>query len=116
MMRDVDCMLIPTMPMPIPRLDQMGEYGDDPSVLNGILRFTAPFNFSGFPTITLPNGLDRRGLPLSMQIVAPRLHEDVLVRAGHAYQTMTDWHRKTPKALAEAIRNKRESAAPNAFA
>lgn len=95
----VDCMLIPTMPVPIPTLDKMGEYGEDPSVLNGILRFTAPFDFSGNPTITLPNGLDRRGLPLSMQVVAPRLREDTLVRVGHAYQTMTDWHRRTPKAL-----------------
>ncbi len=100
MMGNCDCMLIPTMPLRIPRLEEMGEYGEDPSVLNGILRFTAPFNFSGNPTITLPNGIDNRGLPLSMQLVGPRLREDVLVRAGHAYQTMTDWHRKTPKALA----------------
>ena len=100
MMGNVDCMLIPTMPLRIPRLAEMGEYGADPSVLNGILRFTAPFDFSGHPTITLPNGIDSRGLPLSMQLVGPRLREDVLVRAGHAYQTMTDWHRKTPKAFA----------------
>lgn len=100
MFRDIDCMLIPTMPIPIPTLDKMGEYGGDPSILNGILRFTAPFNFSGTPTITLPNGIDSRGLPLSMQLAAPHLREDILVRAGHAYQTMTDWHRKIPKELA----------------
>lgn len=102
MMGGVDCLLIPTMPMPIPTLEKMGEYGADPSVLNGILRFTAPFNFSGSPTITLPNGIDSRGLPLSMQVVAPHLREDVLVRVGHAYQTMTDWHRKMPKGLVRA--------------
>lgn len=100
MFSGIDCMLIPTMPVPIPTLEKMGEYGEDPSVLNGILRFTAPFDFSGHPTITLPNGVDSRGLPLSMQLVAPRLHEDTLVRAGHAYQTMTVWHRKVPKELA----------------
>jgi amidase len=99
MFKGIDCMIIPTMPVPLPTLDKMGEYGDDPSVLNGILRFTAPFDFSGNPTITLPNGLDSRGLPLSMQLVAPRLREDTLIRAGHAYQTITDWHRKVPKAL-----------------
>ncbi len=96
----IDCLLIPTMPVPIPTLTKMGEYGGDPTVLLNILRFTAPFDFSGSPTITLPNGLDRRGLPLSMQLVAPRLREDSLVRAGHAFQTMTDWHRMMPKALA----------------
>lgn len=98
--RDIDCMLIPTMPVPIPTLEKMSEYGGDPSVLNGLLRFTAPFDFSGSPTITLPNGVDRRGLPLSMQLVAPHLREDTLIRAGHAYQTMTDWHRMMPKELA----------------
>ena len=100
MFGDIDCMLIPTMPVPIPTLDKMGEYGEDPTVLNGILRFTAPFDFSGNPTITLPNGVDSRGLPLSMQLAAPRLREDTLVRAGHAYQTMTAWHRMMPKELA----------------
>lgn len=100
MFGDVDCMLIPTMPVPIPTLEKMGEYGADPSVLNGILRFTAPFDFSGTPTITLPNGVDSRGLPLSMQLVAPNLREDTLIRAGHAYQTMTAWHRMIPKELA----------------
>lgn len=98
--RDIDCMLIPTMPVPIPTLEKMGEYGGDPSVLNGLLRFTAPFDFSGSPAITLPIGLDRRGLPLSMQLVAPHLREDTLIRAGHAYQTMTDWHRMMPRELA----------------
>lgn len=100
LVRDIDCMLIPTMPVPIPTLEKMSEYGGDPSVLNGLLRFTAPFDFSGSPTITLPNGVDRRGLPLSMQLVAPHLREDTLIRAGHAYQTMTDWHRMMPKELA----------------
>ena len=54
-----------------------------------ILRFTAPFDFSGSPTLTLPNGLDSAGMPLSMQFVGPHLSEDVLVRAGHAFQLAT---------------------------
>ncbi|MGD9914258.1 MAG: amidase [Rhizobiaceae bacterium] len=98
--RDVDLLLVPAMPMPIPTLAQMASYGEDPSVLNGILRFTAPFDFSGSPTITMPNGIDKRGMPLSFQLVGRHVSEDVLVRAGHAYQTATDWHMKRPPALA----------------
>lgn len=94
--RQVDCMAIPTMPVPIPSLAQMAEYGEDPSILNSILRFTAPFDFTGHPTITFPNGFDSAGMPLSMQLVGPRLGEAVLVRAGHAYQTATDWHVRRP--------------------
>ncbi len=96
MFNNIDCMLIPTLPIPTPSLEKMMEYGEDPNVLNSILRFTAPFDFSGNPTITLPNGIDRSGMPLSMQIVGPQLGEAKIIRAAHAYQTMTDWHRKTP--------------------
>ena len=92
----VDILLIPTMPVPIPSLDLMKAYGEDPNVLLGILRFTAPFDFSGNPTLTLPNGFDAAGLPLSMQLVGPHLSEDVLTRAGHAFQTATSWHRRRP--------------------
>jgi amidase len=69
-------------------------------VLMRILRFTAPFDFSGSPTITLPNGIDRAGLPLSMQLVGRHVSEDLLCRAGHAYQQVTDWHTRRPPALA----------------
>jgi amidase len=92
----VDLLLIPTMPVPIPSLELMKAYGEDPNVLLNILRFTAPFDFSGSPTLTLPNGLDEAGMPLSMQLVGPHLSEDVLTRAGHAFQTATNWHRSRP--------------------
>ena len=92
----VDVLLIPTMPVPIPSLELMRAYGEDPNVLLSILRFTAPFDFSGSPTLTLPNGLDSAGMPLSMQLVGSHLSEDVLTRAGHAFQTATSWHRRRP--------------------
>ncbi len=92
----VDCMLCPTMPSVTPRLDEMVEYGADPEVLNAIMRFTAPYDFSGSPTLTLPNGIDRAGMPLSMQIVGPHLGEAAIIRAGCAYQSMTDWHTRRP--------------------
>src|SRR6204780_2357891 len=92
----VDVLLIPTMPVPTPSLQLMKAYGEDPNVLLSILRFTAPFDFSGSPTLTLPNGLDLAGMPLSMQFVGPHLSEDVLVRAGHAFQLATDWRRRHP--------------------
>jgi amidase len=97
--QDIDLLLIPTMPIPIPTLEQMGAYGEDPSVLLGILRFTAPFDFSGSPTITMPNGIDKRGMPLSCQLVGRHVSEDVLVRAANAYQTASDWHTRRPATL-----------------
>jgi amidase len=93
---DIDLLLIPTMPVPIPTLTKMGEYGADPNVLLSILRFTAVFDFSGSPTITLPMGMASDRMPLSMQLVGPHLSEDVLARAGYAFQSNTDWHTRRP--------------------
>jgi amidase len=93
---DIDLLLIPTMPVPIPTLTKMGEYGADPNVLLSILRFTAVFDFSGSPTITLPMGMASDQMPLSMQLVGPHLAEDVLARAGYAFQSATDWHTRRP--------------------
>jgi amidase len=97
---EVDLLLVPTMPVPIPSLARMAEYGQDPEVLLRILRFTAPFDFSGSPTITLPAGIDRNGMPLSLQLVGRHLSEDLLCQAGHAFQQVTDWHTRRPPGLA----------------
>jgi amidase len=94
--QDVDLLLMPTMPVPVPNLSRMAEYGADPEVLLRILRFTAPFDFSGSPTITLPSGIDRLGIPLSLQFIGRHVSEDLLCRAGHAFQQVTDWHTRHP--------------------
>jgi amidase len=93
---DIDLLLIPTMPVPIPTLVKMSEYGADPNVLLSILRFTAVFDFSGSPTITLPMGMASDRMPLSMQLVGPHLSEPLLARAAHAFQSTTDWHTRRP--------------------
>ncbi len=94
--QEVDLLLMPTMPVPVPSLERMAEYGRDDALLLGLLRFTAPFDFAGNPTITLPSGIDTAGLPLSLQLVGPHASEALLCRAGHAFQQRTDWHTRRP--------------------
>ena len=57
-----------------------------------LLRFTAPFDFNGAPTISVQCGLNSEGLPLSLQFVAKHLEEKLLCRIGHAYELATEWH------------------------
>lgn len=59
-------------------------------------RFTAPFNFSGGPTLSVPCGMHSEGLPLSLQIAARHLAEPLLCRVGHAFEQASDWHRMHP--------------------
>lgn len=93
---DVDLLLVPTLPMLVPTLARMSEYGADPNILLSIIRFTAVFDFSGSPTITLPAGMATDRMPITMQLVGRHVSEDLLVRAAHAFQSTTDWHTRRP--------------------
>ena len=68
----------------------------DPEKLASLLRYTSPFDLSGHPTITLPAGRTKEGAPVAFQFVAPHFAEQLLVRAGWAYQRDTSWHRHHP--------------------
>ncbi|MGH9345803.1 MAG: amidase [Vicinamibacterales bacterium] len=58
-------------------------------------------NLLGVPGLAFMNGLDRQGLPTSMQVVGPAWSDGDLVEIGKAYQQATDWHTRRP-ALREA--------------
>jgi amidase len=60
------------------------------------IRYTAPFDMSGQPTLTLPGGMTADGIPVGFQIVGPAFGEAAILAAGHAYQQATGWHRKHP--------------------
>jgi amidase len=63
---------------------------------NPLVRFTAPFNLSRNPTLSLPCGKSAGGPPPSLQLVGRRLGEAILLRAGAAYERATDWHEQRP--------------------
>ena len=92
----IDLLLIPAQPIASPTCAQMDALGVDPEGFARLVRFTAPFDMSGHPTITLPAGFTQQGTPVAMQLVAARLNEALLVRAGMAFQRETDWHRRHP--------------------
>lgn len=68
----------------------------DEAMISHVYRFTCPFSMSGNPTITLPTGFTEQGLPIGVQLIARHFDESSLVRAGHAFQQATTWHRTHP--------------------
>ncbi len=48
--------------------------------------FSYPFNMSGQPALSVPCGFDSAGLPIGLQIVGGRFRDELVLRAGHAYQ------------------------------
>jgi amidase len=92
----IDILLLPVHPFGNPSAQQLDEVFKRPGGIDDVLRFTAPFDMSGSPTITIPGGLESRGLPIGFQLVGRHLEEALLVRAAHAFQGATDWHRRHP--------------------
>jgi len=92
----VDMILLPVLPVPTPTLAALAQANNDPEVVAAMLRFTAAFNYSGQPSLTLPAGFDADGLPIGMQLIGPIQGEARLLAAGMAFQQATDWHRQRP--------------------
>ena len=92
----IDLLVIPAQYAASPTTARMATLGEDPNAINMLLRFTSPFDMTGSPTITLTGGFTDRGLPIAFQLVSRHLEEDLLCRAGHAYQLATDWHKRRP--------------------
>lgn len=74
----------------------IGEHGDDPLSMYLEDVFTLPANLAGVPGIAFPVGSDRNDLPVGMQLMGSHFREDLLLRAAHAYQQVTDWHLHSP--------------------
>jgi len=93
-----DVYLLPAMPCRVPTREQTGPKGgaDMPRLLGEVTRLTRWVNYLGVPALVLPCGVDSRGLPIGLQLVARPFAEAALLAAGRAYQRDSDWHRRTP--------------------
>lgn len=92
----VDVMLVPAQPFASPTVSQMSTLGQVPEQLAAMLRYTAPFDMSGHPTLTVPASFTAKGLPVAVQFVGNLFDESAVCRAGRAFQFATNWHRKHP--------------------
>jgi amidase len=63
---------------------------------NPLVLFTAPFNLSRNPTLSLPCGKSPAGPPPSLQLVGRRLGEATLLQTGAAFERASDWHEQRP--------------------
>jgi len=93
---EVDLLLGPTSPSPA---FAIGAKVDDPITmyLNDI--YTIGANLAGLPAMSIPCGFDG-ALPVGLQLIGPHFGESRLLSAAHAYQGVTDFHRRIPAAYA----------------
>ena len=56
-------------------------------------------NLTGHPALCLPNGFRKNGTPSSITFIGKLYGDAEILRLGHAYQSATDFHRRTPEAF-----------------
>jgi len=87
-----DVIATPTSPVPAFRF---GEKTADPLKMYLADIFTVPANLAGIPGLSLPCGF-ADGLPAGLQLLGRPFDEATLLRAGHAYQSLTTHHLARP--------------------
>ena len=50
------------------------------------MNFTAPWDFSGSPTITVPAAISDEGVPVAFQLIGGLLEETKIIRAAYAFE------------------------------
>jgi aspartyl-tRNA(Asn)/glutamyl-tRNA(Gln) amidotransferase subunit A len=90
-LREVDLLATPTAPVTAPTFRAVLD-PDFPFARSNM----APFNMAGLPALALPCGFAPNGLPVSLQLAGRPFDEATVLRAGHAYEQATEWHRRRP--------------------
>ncbi|WP_234489245.1 amidase [Paenibacillus sp. S28] len=84
----IDVLATPTIPIPARKIGvdevHFGDYTE--SVFDAMTRYTGLFNMVEVPALSIPCGLTSEGLPVGLQLVARKEREDLLIRAGYAYE------------------------------
>jgi amidase len=103
---EYDLLVTPTLGQ-LPVRNGTLDYGNPRYSLRSWLRrifdygpFTAPFNISGNPAISLPLGESREGLPIGVQLVAAQGREDLLLQVAAQLEQALPWKDRQPPIFA----------------
>ncbi|WP_446742709.1 amidase [Silvibacterium acidisoli] len=99
---DFDLVVLPTMKTPAPPLDEL--IRRDLQTIAGTVSSSIPstasevgtYNAYGVPSLSIPCGFSKEGLPIGMMICGPHFSESKVFALAHAYEKATQWHTKKP--------------------
>ncbi|MDE1853814.1 MAG: amidase [Thaumarchaeota archaeon] len=86
-MKDFDLLAVPCTAVPAPLIGQttMRLGGNEVPVYSALNRLTLPFNYVGFPVLSIPSGM-ANGTPLGVQLVGKLFDEATILRVADAYE------------------------------
>ena len=89
-----DVLLMPISPTVATKI---GDLLSDPLANMLADLYTTTINQVGLPSLALPAGFSKEGLPIGMQLVGQKFAEPTILALAHQYQLSTDWHTRSPK-------------------
>ncbi|MEM9659223.1 MAG: amidase family protein, partial [Planctomycetota bacterium] len=81
---------------------KLGALIDDPLAMYLVDLYTVGANLAGIPSMSLPCGFSDGGLPIGLQLQAPPLGEERLLRGARMFEAATEWHVRRPALTAGA--------------
>ena len=93
---DFDVLVSPVIAVPPPPLGWLSDPEHGTERLTSILQFTAQFNVSGQPAVSLPLHWSDTGLPVGVQFVGPIDDEALLIRLAAQLETAAPWASRLP--------------------
>jgi aspartyl-tRNA(Asn)/glutamyl-tRNA(Gln) amidotransferase subunit A len=76
---------------------KLGEKTADPLQMYLSDIFTISVNLAGLPGLSLPCGYDALGMPIGLQLIGPPFGEELMLRAGDAYENSAVIERRSPR-------------------
>lgn len=101
--QEVDLVITPTSSAVAPTFDELKPAMEGTGSLDFGGIHTPYWDTAGNPVLSVPIGFGVSGAPLAMQIVGRPFDEALVLRAGDAFQQVTDWHLTVPPIVAEVL-------------
>ncbi len=98
-LEEVDVLVMPTSSIPAPIIPEKAGIESKQEVIDGSAgrrSFTAPFNLSNTPALSINCGFTSQNLPIGLQIAGKPFAEATLFRVAQAYEQATDWGNRRP--------------------
>ena len=95
-----DVILTPTSPT---TAFKIGEKSSNPLEMYLSDICTVSVNIAGLPGISIPCGIDSKGLPIGMQLIGNRFAEETIIKAAHAYERKTEFRKKYKPTFKEGV-------------
>ena len=96
-MKQVDVLITPTVPIATPTIEECTPSPGNPGGGSELPMFTGVFDVTGQPSHSIPCGFTSDGMPVGMMITGHPFDESTVLRVGHAYEQLTNWHQRQPK-------------------